>query len=643
MLKLLDREHVSNTSDNATMDELIALAVTRRRFLRAGIAGAVVALPGASLLAGCASETLGSGPTLGFAGIPPSTADRVVVPPGYRAQVLYRWGDPVGAAAGSPEFKPDAANTADEQALQAGMHHDAVEYFPLPRESRSAARGLLAMNHEYTDDGLLHPDGQKTWSAAKVRKSQAAHGVSVVEVERAGAQWRVVRPSQYARRITARSPMRIAGPAAGTAYMKTNADPTGTEVLGTFSNCAGGRTPWGTYLTCEENFNGYFGNARTIAAAMGRYGIRRDGFGYRWHEHDSRFDVATEPNELNRFGWIVEIDPYDPRSTPVKRTALGRFKHEGAMLTLAADGRVVVYSGDDERFEYVYKFVSRDRYDASDRGANRDLLDHGALYVARFAADGTGEWRALRYGDRGLTGADGFEHQADVVVRARMAADALGATKMDRPEWIAVHPHTKEVYCALTHNALRGAEGQAPADAANPRANNVFGHIIRWREAGGDPAATRFAWDIFVLAGDPASPDPAQRGTVKGDGFGSPDGLRFDERGVLWIETDVSASVLNKGDYARLGNNQMLAADVATGEIRRFLVGPPNCELTGIAFTPDGRTLFVNIQHPGETLSGRGDPANPRQWSNWPDFDPVGRPRSATVAITKGDGGVIGS
>jgi secreted PhoX family phosphatase len=340
---------------------------------------------------------------------------------------------------------------------------------------------------------------------------------------------------------------------------------------------------------------------------------------------------------------VVEIDPYDPRSTPVKRTALGRFKHEGAMLTLAADGRVVVYSGDDERFEYVYKFVSRDRYDASDRGANRDLLDHGTLYVARFAGDGTGEWRALRHGDRGLTGADGFASQADVLVRTRMAADALGATKMDRPEWVAVHPRTNEVYCALTNNALRGGAGQAPVDPANPRANNVFGHIVRWRESGNDPAATRFAWDIFVLAGDPASADPGKRGTVKGDGFGSPDGLRFDERGVLWIATDVSASVLNKGDYAGLGNNQLLAANVATGEVRRFLAGPVNCEITGTAFTPDGRTLFVNIQHPGETPSGRSDPANPRQWSNWPDFDPAGRPRSATVVITKDDGGVIGS
>ena len=640
-MKDFDRDVVSNASDNPSIHDLIA-RTGRRRFLRAGFVGAVAALPGASLLGGCAVG-VGSARPLGFASVAPSTADRVVGPPGYRVQVLYRWGDPIGAAAGAPAFNPDASNTAAEQALQAGMHHDAIEYFPLPRDSRSAARGLLAINHEYTDEGLLHRDGQRAWSAEKVRKSQAAHGVSVIEVARSGAAWDVVRPSVYARRITAYTPMRLSGPVAGSAYVRTNADPPGATVLGTFNNCAGGRTPWGTYLTCEENFNGYFVGARPGDPALARYGIRGRGWGQRWEEHDPRFDLAREANEANRFGWVVEIDPYDPRSMPVKRTALGRFKHEGAMLTLAADGHVVVYSGDDEGFEYIYKFVSRDRYDAANRAASRDLLDHGTLYVARFEADGTGAWRALRHGDPGLGTADGFASQADVIVRARMAADALGATKMDRPEWIAVHPRTKEVYCSLTNNTQRGREGRPPADAANPRADNIYGHVLRWREAGGDPAATRFAWDIFVQAGDPAHVDPGKRGTVKGDGFGSPDGLRFDERGVLWIATDVSERVLNQGDYADLGNNQLLAADVATGETRRFLVGPVHCELTGIAFAPDGGTLFVNVQHPGEPPAARSNPDEPRAFSNWPDFDPAGRPRSATLVITKDDGGEIGS
>jgi hypothetical protein len=626
-LKDYDQACIASPSRNPTIADLVEIALTRRRFLQAGLAGAFAALPGGGLLA--------NGPTLGFRAVAPSAADAVLVAPGYRAQVLYRWGDPAGVAAGSPEFRRDAGNSAADQALQAGMNHDAIEYFPLPRDSRSATRGLLALNHEYADDGLLHPDGMKTWSAEKVRKSQAAHGVSVIEVERAGADWRVVRPSQYARRITAYTPMRIAGPVAGTDFVRTTADPAGATALGTLNNCAGGRTPWGTYLTCEENFHSYFGGKPPVTAAMRRYGLGRGGWGFRWEEHDRRFDLAAEPNEPNRFGWVVEIDPYDPRATPVKRTALGRFMREGAMLALAADGRVVAYSADDAPFEYVYKFVSRDRY--TGRAANRDLLDHGTLYVARFAGDGTGEWRALRHGDPGLTGADGFASQADVLVRARMAADALGATRMDRPEWVAVHPRTREVYCALTNNPRRGAEGRPPPDPANPRANNVYGHIVRWREAGNDPAASRFAWDVFVQSGDPAHPDPAKRGTVKGDGFGSPDGLAFDARGVLWIATDGPTG----GDYAGLGNNQLLAADVVTGETRRFLVGPRECEITGIAFAPDGRTLFVNVQHPGS--QARSDPDNPRAYSNWPDFDPAGRPRAATLAITKDDGGVIGT
>ena len=632
----------SNLSDNPTFGDVVRATISRRRFM--GFAGGVVSLSAFASLSACAASRTAPAPVgLGFTSVPPSSADTLVVPSGYRAQVFYRWGDPIGSTAGVPEFRADASNSAAEQALQAGMHHDAIEYFPLPLGARSAGRGLLAINHEYTDDGLLSPDGMKTWSAEKVAKSQAAHGVSVIEVELAGSEWRVVRPSRYARRITAATPIALSGPAAGSPWLRTNADPSGREALGTINNCAGGRTPWGTYLTCEENFNGYFAGEAKLAPELGRYGIRNAGWGYRWHEFDRRFDLAREPNEPNRFGWVVEIDPYDAQSQPVKRTALGRVKHESATVTLAADGRVVVYTGDDERFEYIYKFVSRDRYDASARAKNRDLLDHGTLYVARFNPDGTGEWIALVQGTNGLTAPNGFPDQATVCVFTRRAGDLVGATKMDRPEWIAVEPTTKAVYCTLTNNANRGKDGQAGVDPANPRAANVYGHVIRWREAAGDSAATRFDWDLFVLAGDKQHPDPAKRGNVKGDDFGCPDGLQFDARGVLWIQTDAATSAMRGEDWTRLGNNQMLAADVATGEIRRFLTGPRNCEITGIAFTPDGRTLFVNIQHPGESPSERSDPANPQQFSSWPDNRTDGRPRSATLAIRREDGGVIGA
>jgi secreted PhoX family phosphatase len=492
------------------------------------------------------------------------------------------------------------------------------------------------------------------WTAEKVAKSQAAHGVSVIEITLAEGRWTVVRPSQYARRITAQTPMRFTGPAAGHALLKTVADPTGTRVLGTVNNCANGATPWGTYLTCEENFNGYFvnptgdvkgvsdsGQKLDILKGQTRYGIAKTGFGYRWHEHDQRFDAARHPNEPNRFGWIVEIDPFDPHNEPVKHTALGRFKHEGAMVTLRADNHVVVYMGDDERNEYIYKFVSEGTYAPNDRAANLRLLERGTLYVARFNADGQGEWLALVHGQPGLDATAGFPSQAEVVVQTRAAADKVGATKMDRPEWIAVHPTTREVYCTLTNNSNRGTDKGPAVDPANPRAKNVYGHIICWREEGGDPKAGKFQWDVFVFCGDPAMAEADKHGTIKGDIFGSPDGLWFDARGVLWIQTDISTSVLNKGDYANIGNNQMLAVDPATGDTRRFLTGPNGCEITGVVTTPDGKTMFVNIQHPGETASERSDPNNPTAVSAWPDGK--GRPRAATVVIRKTDGGVVGS
>ena len=508
------------------------------------------------------------------------------------------------------------------------MHHDAIEFFPLAGGRAGSERGLLAINHEYTDDGLLHPDGMLTWTAEKVRKSQAAHGISVIEVRLEGNRWSIVRPSRYARRVTAATPMGITGPAAGHAWMRTAADAAGRRALGTMSNCAMGYTPWGTYLTCEENVQFYFVNRSGSGPSLQRrYGITARGGGYRWHEFDERFDAARHPNEPNRFGWVVEIDPFDPSRPPVKHTAMGRFKHEGAALAVAPDRRVAFYMGDDERFEYVYKFVSRDP-------AHRNALEHGTLYAARFDADGTGVWLELAPGRNGLDAGAGFPNQAEICIAPRLAGDVAGATKMDRPEWIAVHPTTGEVYCALSYNETRGQTGRPGPDPANPRAENVYGHIIRWRERGGDPTATRFEWDVFVLGGDPAS---------KGDTFGSPDGLWVDGRGVLWIQTDVSTRLLHKGDYAGMGNNQMLAADTVTREVRRFLTGPRGCEVTGATGTPDGRTMFVNIQHPGETPTERSNPATPQGISAWPDGPAGGRPRSATVAIRRADGGLIGT
>ncbi len=575
--------------------------------------------------------------------MPASLRDAVVVPPGYAFQVLYRWGDPTGIAGNLPAFKPDASNTAAEQAAQAGMHHDGMSFFPLGTDGR---RALLVLNHEYTDEHLLHPDGPRPPTLEKVRKSQHAMGVSVIEIERAAAGWKQVLPSAYARRIHGNTPIRLAGPAAGSARMKTAADPTGRQVLGTLANCAMGVTPWGTYLTCEENFHGYFGADKGVANAPDvvsqRYGTVPGGQWVDWYRLDERFDVSKHPNEPNRFGWVVEIDPMDPTSTPVKRTALGRKSAESATCTLTRDGRVAVYMGDDARFECIYKFVSRDPVRPGGTSANRDLLDHGTLYTARFDANGQGAWLALTHGQHGLTPDNGFADPAEVVMHARLAASTVGATPMDRPEWIAVHPQTGELFVTLTNNSQRGAPGRPAPDAANPRANNLGGHILRWTEAGGDAGADSFRWSHFVLAGDPGLPDADTRYTgAQADPFGSPDGLYFDPAGLLWIQTDMSGPAIGKGAYANLGNNALLCADLATGQIKRFLTGPAGCEITGCVVTPDRSTLFVNIQHPGETR----DPGGGTPGSAWPDGGTPGavRPRSATVVVRRTDGGAVGT
>ena len=632
-MSIIDDNIESNISGNESFEQVIEARLSRRGVLGGGVAAAVAASLGGvgSLLNAVPAQARGDGnaqPLLGFQGIPVSTADAVVVPAGYTAKVLISWGDPISKG---PAFKQDASNTADDQEQQWGMHNDGLVFFPLPGKGR----GLLVQNHEYTDDVLLFPDGTANWNAEKTRKSLAAHGVGIVEVEqrRRGGDWKVVRPSKYARRITGNTKIRIGGPAKGDPRLVTSADPTGRWVLGTLNNCAMGYTPWGTYLACEENFNGYFRKTGAQTELERRYGITAGGFGYLWHTTDSRFDANAEPNEANRFGWVTEINPYAPKSTPVKRTALGRFKHEGAWVQEAKDGRVVVYSGDDEQGEYIYRYVSNLPWrKAFKRGIHP--LNDGVLYVAKFNADGYGDWLPLTPDNPALAGWT----IADILINTRGAADVAGATRMDRPEWIDTFPKDLTAICTLTNNSRRGTT--FPVDAINPRAPNNYGHIITWSYQK-DWTENRIKWDIFALAGDPAN--PATGSSIVGDKYGSPDGIYVDPAGLIWIQTDVSGSTINTGPYAGFGNNQMLAADPVTRETRRFLVGPSVCEVTGVWVTADRRTMFVGIQHPGEAPSGVNDPANPKRYSAWPDGAAGGRPRSSTIVITKDDGGPIGS
>lgn len=644
------------TDQKFYLESLLSGNFTRRQLIKGGLSSA------AMTFLGCAEsideKKVKIDPDrsvfpFGFASVPVAEDDNVRIPQGYEAEVLIAWGDPIAAGA---RFNRDGSNSAADQILQCGMHHDGMEYFPLPVGSHESNFGLLCINNEYLDEGLLHTDGFANWSIEKVRKSQAAVGVTIVCVRNNRRRWEVVRPSSYARRITANTPIRISGPAAGDVWLKTSSDPSGRMAFGTLANCACGQTPWGTYLTCEENWHGYFahtGATKTtdpIPSDYQRYRVglpafdlidrlRGYGFGSRWFEFDRRFDTAYEPHEPNRFGWVVEIDPYDSKAMPVKRTALGRLKHESATVTLSLNGQVVVYTGDDEQFEYIYKFVSDGKFNLKSREANRDLLDHGTLYVAKFNDDGSGSWLPLVYGLRGLVESNGFKNQAEVLIKTRQAADQAGATKMDRPEWIAINPQNQDVFCTLTNNAYRGRKSKI--DAANPRVKNIYGHILRWREANNNSGATEFNWDIFVLCGDPSQSDADNKGNIKGDIFCCPDGLRFDDRGLLWIATDLSTNALNKGAYKNFGNNQLLVADVNSGTIKRFLTGPKGCEVTGMRLTPDLKTLFVNIQHPGELGKSRSDPNNPTAISAWPDGERGGRPRSATLAIRKSHGGVI--
>ncbi|MER3437807.1 MAG: PhoX family phosphatase, partial [Chloroflexota bacterium] len=500
--------------------------------------------------------------------------------------------------------------------------------------------GYLTPNPEYQEGAEDIPEFLSNPTQRIVDIELEAHGVTIIEIKRdESGRWTVVNDSPYNRRITATTPVTISGPALGHPWLVTSADASGTTVAGTLNNCAGGLTPWGTFVTCEENFHQYFANLGSLDASHpatpvhDRYGVPEAASERRWEQFYDRFDLTKEPNEPFRFGWAVEIDPYDPQSTPKKRTALGRFKHEGVTVGIAPDGRVVLYMGDDERFDYVYKFVSAGAYNPNDRAANMDLLDDGVLYAAKFNDDGTGEWLPLVFGQGPLTEANGFTSQADVLIKTRLAADALGVTKMDRPEDIEISPVNGRVYMALTNNTRRGKEGYPGVDAANPRAENAWGHIIELTEDGGDHAATTFRWEIFILCGDPEDESTYFAGFPKEkvSAVANPDNLAFDPQGNLWISTDGQPSSLevNDGVFAVPvdGSNR--------GYLRQFFSAVPGAESASLCFTPDGTTLFVSVQHPGE--GGTFE----QPLTTWPGTSTP--PRPSVVVIRKGDGGPIGS
>ncbi|WP_232332856.1 PhoX family protein [Novosphingobium aquimarinum] len=664
---------------------------------------------------------------LGFTAVAKNMADVVTVPAGYSVAIGTRLGDPI--AAGVPAYANDGTDTNFAQRI--GDHGDALHYFGLnasaARDDTSSNRGLLVQNHENLNVQYLHPNGPSPVPrpVSEAIKEIEAHGVSVTEYADAGDRnWSYKQDSAFNRRITPNTPVAFKGPVAGSDFLKTVAAPQGNTGTGTINNCANGVTGWATLLTCEENWAGYFrrdnsgdgtDNANRTErelTALRRYGVNSGSGNYAWSSAGNdpifrRWDaraVGTSAlqdyrNEPNKFGWVLEIDPYDPGSTPRKRTALGRFGHEGAWVGRLIEGqKVVVYMGDDSRREYLYKYVSNASWSAADaQSADRlamgdKYLDNGTLYVARFDANGTGRWLPLVFGQVPNRPAVGdapeyqFASQADILVNTRLAADAMGATPMDRPEWTAVNPANGEVYLTLTNNnasnrPLGGTDAANPRHYGDPKINggstsfgNPNGHIIRLRENGDSNAATAFAWDIYLFGADSADADPANvnlSGLDASNDFSSPDGLWFSRKSnaagaaspLLWIQTDDGAftdrthnqmlaampgqvgdggakTITNKNADGATAQQATIVGTAATGtNLRRFLTGPSECEITGVDTTPDGRTLFVGIQHPGED----GEANAPS--SHWPQSQSgtnSGRPRSAVAIITKDDGGVIG-
>ncbi len=719
----------SNPSNNPSFDAVLAARLSRRTLLKGALGSGGVAIMSSIGLTACGSDSNATDTpvtpppaqpfSLGFTAVAKSLADGISVPVGYTAAVLYRMGDPLNAS--TPAYKNDGTDTLHDQ--RAGDCHDGIHYFGLSangtRDASSSARGLLAMNHEYMTPVFLHTKGVTAGAkrvAAEVDKEVAVHGCSIVEIAKGATGYGVVQTSNFNRRITAATPIELSGPVRGTVYTKTKYSPAGTATRGTQNNCGTGTTPWGTFLTAEENWAGYFARAdgdntkRTAkeVTAFARYGLAQKTDGrYGWatagtEDLYARWDHSKTGasadgsddyrNVSNTFGYVVEIDPYTPGAVIKKRTALGRYAHEACVFTTPKAGRPVAsYSGDDSRGEYIYKFVSAAAWNPADAtpapgtalSVGDKYMDAGTLYVARFNADGTGQWLALtRANIPASYTAYAFADDVDVLVHARLAADALGATKMDRPEWGAVNQANNEIYFTLTNNGNRTAE---TTDAANPRAyeemqgattegaarvnkGNTNGHIIRFRETGDDSAALSFQWDVYLF-GSRAGADAAKvnlSGLTAENDFSSPDGLWFSKAtGAAWIQTDdgnytdVSNCMLlaaipgQVGDGAKVGidytvNGVAKRVETYRGKqatpntVKRFLTAPVESEVTGITETPDGKAIFINIQHPGESTlpANIGDPA--RYSSHWPDGG-MARPRSSTIVITKNDGGLVGS
>lgn len=622
-----------------SFEQILSRRLSRRDVLKsAAVASSIAVIGSAALGVETAAAQRAGAPR--FTKIAPTDPefDDVKVPEGYYTSTLIRWGEPLSAGAPTHNVWEQ---TAEAQSQQFGYNCDFVGFLPLPLGSNASNRGLLFVNHEYTNEELMFPAyDPKNPTRNQVDVAIAAHGAAVVEIQRApDGTWSYVRDSRSNRRLTGETPMRISGPAAGHPWMMTSEDPTGTVVRGTLNNCAGGKTPWGTVLTAEENFHQYFGNLNGLDrndirfAMHRRYGMPAEASERQWEKFHKRFDVAAEPNEGFRHGWMVEVDPYDPTMTPIKRTALGRFRHEAATIGIAPSGQVVAYMGDDAVFEYVYKFVTAGRYSPRNRGANMNLLDEGTLYVAKFNDDGTGVWVPLLYGQGPLTPENGFGSQAEVVINVRKAADLLGATKMDRPEDVEPNPMTKKIYVALTNNSQRGTEGRAVADAANPRDRNATGHVIEITEAGNDYAATTFRWEMFILAGLPSDASTFFAGFDKSQvsPIAAPDNVAFDNAGNLWIATDGAARAIKYND----GLFAVPVQGPQRGNVQQFFSTVAGSEVCGPEFTPDNRTLFLAIQHPGEG----GTFEEPI--STWPDR--VGLPRPSVVTIQAFDSRPIGS